>query len=58
MADVIQKVIDNNDINNGRCLIYVTQNGIYTTHDVEEKTVSLNDIEDKYTNRFDNYKFY
>ena len=59
MADIIQKCISGNDVREGSVTAGVSQAGHkQVLRRVNEKTISIQRIEDKLTNRLDDITYY
>lgn len=59
MANDIAKAVSSKDINNGNLINYCSKTGIIKYNDAYTKhTPTLNDIENKYDNRFDDPSYY
>lgn len=58
-VDVCQKIKENNDIHNGYVVTGVLKTGRYKTLEPKiNKTRTIDDMEARYTNRFDNVGYY
>jgi hypothetical protein len=59
MADVIQKAISANAVRQNGCVCYVTANGTkQVLRRDKEKAISIQDNENKLTNKFDDTTYY
>ena len=59
MANDIQKAVSANPVKNGTMLVGTSSTGTYSTRDTYVKnTPTMNTIENKYDNRFDDPSYY
>lgn len=58
-TDVVTNVVSGNEtIKNASCVIYCQRTGEYESLGTFESTLTYDELEDKYTSRFDNIAYY